>query len=105
MKKARDFLWKHLGITLNRGTWIAGSLFALFFVMAVVGAVVVGQTGSSFFRLIMVLGVSGASIFALGGSYYAFAWGLSDKEERRKVEEEVALKQWRKRARDPHYEP
>jgi hypothetical protein len=105
MKRVRNFLWKHLGITLNRKTWIAGSLFIVLFMMGVVGAVVFGQTGSSFFQLMMVLGASGAGIFVLGGSYNALDWSFSDKEGRRKIEEEIALKQWRERARDPHYEP
>lgn len=105
MNKIRDFLWKRLGVTLDRETWIVGSIVLGSFLTAVVCAILFVITHASFFLLLTVLGASGAGLFAFGGSYNAMSWALGSEEERRKIEEEIALKQWRRRARDPHFKP
>lgn len=105
MDNVRRFLWKYFGVTLDRETrtflsivlvsCLAAIVFALFFVL----------TRSSFFLLLTVLALSAGGLVLLGNSNNAFSWGLSNKEERQKIEEEIALKQLRRRARDKHYEP
>ncbi|HEX7734586.1 MAG TPA: hypothetical protein VF458_06980 [Ktedonobacteraceae bacterium] len=105
MDKIRRFLWKHFGITLDRETRVVASIV----VLGVVGVLGFGIgfaiTHAAFFLLLVVLCASGAGLVGFGGSYSAISWSLASKEERKKIEEEIALKQLRRRARDKHYEP
>lgn len=105
MSKVRNFLWKHLGITLDRETRIVGSII-VFGVVGVIGfGIGFAITHAAFFLLMAVLCGSVAGLLGTGGSYSPISWSLGSKKERKKIEEEIALKQWRRRARDKHYEP
>lgn len=104
METVRRFLWKHFGITLDRETRIVGSIAMLMIVAAVVFGVCFAVTHAALFLLLAILCGSAVGMLAFGGSSNAWEWGVSSPEERRKIEEEIALKQLRRRARDEHYE-
>lgn len=104
MDKVRRFLWKQFGVTLDRETKIVGGIVAGCVIAAIVFSILFALIHASFFLLMVVLSMAGAGTVAFGGSYNAMAWGLASKEERKKIEEEVALKQLKRRARDPHYQ-
>ena len=104
MDTVRRFLWRHFGITLDRETRIVGGIAVLIGVGAVVFGVCFAVTHASLFLLLAILCGSGVGMLAFGGSYSAVDWGLSSKEERQRIEEEIALKQLRRRVRDKHYE-
>jgi hypothetical protein len=105
MDRIRRFLWRNFGVTLDRETKIVGSIVIICLLAAVVFSILFARTHASFFLLLVVLSTAGAGTFAFGGSYRAMSWGLSSKEERKKIEEEVALEQLRRRARDKHFQP
>ena len=104
METVRRFLWKHFGITLDRETCIVGGTAVLLVVGVVVFGVCFAITHASLFLLLTILCGSVVGMLAFGGSYSAVDWGLSSKEERQKIEEEIALRQLRRRVRDKHYE-
>ncbi len=104
MDTVRRFLWKHFGITLDRETRLVGGIAMLLVVGVVVFGVCFAITHTPLFLVLTILCGSAVGMLAFGGSYDAVDWGLSSKEERRKIEEEIALKQLRRRARDKHYE-
>ena len=104
MDKLRRLLWNNFGITLDRETKIVGSIALVCFLAAVTFGILFALTQASFFLLLVVLSVAGVGTLAFGGSYSAFSWGLASKEERAKIEEEIALKQLRRRVRDKHYQ-
>jgi hypothetical protein len=104
MDKIRRYLWEQFGVTLDRETKIVGSIVVMCVIAAVVFSILFAFIHASFFLLMVVLTTAGAGTVAFGGSYDAMAWGLASKEDRKKIEEEIALKQLRRRARDPHYQ-
>jgi hypothetical protein len=104
MDKVRRYLWKQFGVTLDRETKIVGGIVAACVIAAIVFGIFFALTHASFFLLMIVLSIAGAGTIAFGGSYNAMSWGLASKEERKKIEEEIALKQLRRRARDSHYQ-
>ncbi|SRR5579884_3222714 len=104
METVRRFLWKHFGITLDRETRIVGGIAVLMVIAAIIFGVCFAVTHASLFLLLVILCGSATGMLAFGGSYSAWEWGLASKEERRKIEEEIALKQLRRRAHDQHYE-
>jgi len=105
MDKVRRFLWKNFGVTLDRETRIVGSIVVLSMLAVVVFGILLAITHATFFLLLVVLISSAVGIVAIGSCYSSLSWSLSSKEERKKIEEEIALKQWKRRARDTHYEP
>ena len=105
MENIRRLLWKYFGATLDGETRtfltiVLGSVLAI-----IVFGLLFALTRSSFFLLLVVLAASAGGMVLLGNSNDAFSWGLASKEERKKIEEEIALKQLRRRAHDKHYEP
>jgi hypothetical protein len=54
--------------------------------------------------LLAALSFAAVLIVLFGGSYSIVSWSLASKEERKKMEEEVAQKQLRRRARDTHFQ-
>ncbi|BCL78686.1 hypothetical protein ccbrp13_11510 [Ktedonobacteria bacterium brp13] len=105
MDKVRRFLWEKFGVTLDRETRIVGSIVVLSILAAVVFGIFFAITHATLFLLLVVLSASAAGIVAIGSCYSSLSWSLGSKEERKEIEEEIALKQWRRRARDTHYEP
>jgi hypothetical protein len=104
MDTVRRFLWKQFGLTLDRETRLVGSIVVLMGVAVVVCGICFVVTHASLFLLLTILSGSVVGMIAFGGSSSAMDWGLSSKEERQKIEEEIALKQLRRRVRDKHYE-
>jgi hypothetical protein len=104
MDTIRRFLWKQFGITLDRETCIVGGIAVLMVVAIIVFGVCLAVTHAVLFSLLIILCGFVVGILAFGGSYSAMEWGVSSKEERQKIEEEIALKQLRRRARDKHFE-
>lgn len=96
----RRFLWKNFGATLNRRTLFALGLVLLMLLCCMLFVL----TQNSFIRFLAVLTTSVGSIFLLGSSSSLIAWTLSDKKGRKQIEEEVALKQLKSRARDKHFQ-
>ena len=104
MQKIRDFLWKYLGMTLDRETLFALGLVTLSLVGTIVLGILFGVTGNPLFRVLGFFAAIPAVLIALGSSYNSLNWSLSDNNERRKTEEEIALKQLKRRAQAKHYE-
>jgi hypothetical protein len=105
MDKVRRFLWKNFGMTLDRETRIVGSIVVLSILAVIVFGILLAITHATVFLFLVVLSASAAGTVAIGSCYSSLSWSLSSKEERNKIEEEIALKQWKRRARDTHYEP
>lgn len=105
MDNIQRFLWKYFGVTLDRQTRIVGSIIVLSTLAIVVFGICFAITHAALFLLLVILSASVAGLIAFGGSYNSFDWSLASKEERKKIEEEIALKQWRRRVRNTHYEP
>jgi hypothetical protein len=105
MDRIRNWLWKSLGVTLDRKTKMVGGIVAGCTLLAILFGSLSAMTHAGLFLALTVLSFAAVFIVLLGGSYSAISWGLASKEERKKIEEEVALKQWRSRARDTHFQP
>ncbi|GHO45985.1 hypothetical protein [Ktedonospora formicarum] len=105
MDHIRRLLWRYLGITLDRKTKLVASIVILGIGGVIGFGIGFAVTHASFFLFMTLVCGSVAGLFGIGGSYNAMDWGLSSKEERRRIEEEIALKQMRRRARDKHFEP
>lgn len=104
MQKIRDFLWKYLGMTLDREKLLVLGLVVLSLVGTIVLGILFGVTGNPLFRVLGFFAAIPAVLIALGGSYKTLDWSLSDKNGRRNIEEEMTLNQLKRRARDKHYE-
>ncbi len=100
MNAIRGFLWKNLGVTLNRRTFFAISL--VFFM--ILWSVLFVLTHNSFFLLGAVLAAGVGNIFLLGSSSRLLDWIGTDKQGRQQIEEEVAFLQLKNRARDKHFQ-
>lgn len=105
MEKVRRLLWKQFGITLDHETQIVGAAIGIGLVGLIGFGIAFAITHSTLFLLLAIVSAAAPSMLAFGGSYDAISWSLSSKEQRKKIEEEIALKQLRRRARDKHYEP
>jgi hypothetical protein len=105
MDTIRRFLWKHFGMALDRETCIVGGVTVLLVLGIIVFGIYFAITHAALFLLLALLCGSIAGMLSFGGSYDAIDWALSSKEERQKIEEEIALKQLRRRVRDKHYQP
>ncbi len=104
MESMKRFLWKYFGVTLDRETRTFLGIVLASFLFVIVFGVLFVVTHGSFFLLLAILGLGAGGIVLLGNSNNAFSWMLANKEERRRIEEEIALQQLRRRARDGHYE-
>lgn len=104
MDRIRRLLWKYLGITLDRKTIVVIGVVAFSCIAAIVCGFLALATNSVVWRLLAFLFAIPAIIMLFGGSYNAMFWGVSNKEGRKEIEEEVALKQLKKRARDKRYQ-
>lgn len=105
MDKIRNWLWKSLGITLDRGTKIVGGIVIVCTLLTILFASLAVIIHAGPFLLLAILSFAVVFLILFGGSYRAFFWGVASQEERKKMEEEVAQKQLRRRARDPHFQP
>jgi hypothetical protein len=105
MDRIRNWLWKNLGVTLDRQAKMVGGIVAGCTLLAILFGSLFVMTHAGLFLVLAVLSFAVVLIVLLGGSYSAVSWSLASKEERKQIEEEVALKQWRSRARDTHFEP
>jgi hypothetical protein len=104
MNKLRNFLWKYLGITLDRQTSFVLGTLLLSGIAAIVFGILSISTNSSLFRLLFVI-VLIPTVAISGGSVYGLVmWSLSSKSERKEMEEEIALKQLKRRVNDKHFE-
>jgi apolipoprotein N-acyltransferase len=103
MVAVRRFLWKWLGITLDRRTLLLIGAGLLSCLAILVSGVLLAMTGASFYRALVVLCALPAEALALGGCYRAAMWNLSSKSERREIEQEVALTQLKRRVQDKRY--
>jgi len=93
MEKIRRFLWKNLGITLDRQTLLITGIVVLSFTVAIVFGLLANTTNNSLFRLLFLITIIPGGIIVIGSSYRLIAWNLSDKEGRAEIEREVALGQ------------
>ena len=105
MDRIRNWLWKSLGVTLDRETKMVGGIVAGSTLLAILFGSLFVTTHAWLFLLLTVVSSAVVLIVLLGSSYSAISWSLASKEERKKIEEEVALKQLRRRARDTHFQP
>jgi high-affinity Fe2+/Pb2+ permease len=105
MDRIRNWLWKSLGVTLDREAKIVGGLVAGSTLLAILFGSLFMMTHVGLFLLLAVVSLAAVVIVLLGGSYRTLSWSLASPEERKQIEEEIALKQWRRRARDTHFQP
>jgi hypothetical protein len=104
VNRIRRFLWKYLGMTLDRETLIVIGVVVLCFIATIVFGILSETYNSFVFRLLSFITGIPLVLIVFGSTSHAMFWGLSDKNERAEIEKEVALKQLRRRARDKHYE-
>ena len=104
MNKLRNFLWKNLGITLDKQTLIIIGIVSISCIAAIVFGVLATSTNSTLFRVLFVLTVIPAGTILCGSVYRPLMWSLSNKSERQKIEQEVALEQLKRRVNDKHFE-
>jgi hypothetical protein len=96
----RRFLWQNFGATLNRQTIIISSLMVLIILCALLFMI----TRQSVFLILTLITSTVGGLIAFGSSYRSIDWALSDKEKRKQIEEETALKQLRARAHEKHFQ-
>jgi len=104
MGKLRNILWKYLGVTLDKQTRILIGVISISCIAAIVFGILAANTGSAVFRVLCVLAFVPVGTIVFGSCYLPLTWSLSSKSERREIEQEVALKQLKRRANDPHFE-
>lgn len=102
MDRIQNWLWKSLGITLDREAKIVGGIVAGCTLLTILFGSLLVITHAGLFLLLGVLSFAAVLIVLFGSSYSIVSWSLASKEERKKMEEEVAQKQLRRRARDTH---
>ncbi|HET9918679.1 MAG TPA: hypothetical protein VFQ30_02470 [Ktedonobacteraceae bacterium] len=105
MSRIRDWLWKSLGITLDRETKIVGGIVAGSTLLAILFGILFVITHVGLLLLLTGLSFAVVLIILFGSSYRTLSWSLASKEERKRIEEEMALKQLRRKARDTHFQP
>lgn len=105
MSRIRDWLWKSLGITLDRETKIVGGIVAGSTLLAILFGILFVITHVGLLLLLTGLSLAVVLIILFGSSYRTLSWSLASKEERKRIEEEMALKQLRRKARDTHFQP
>src|SRR5258708_5330728 len=103
MEKIRRFLWKNLGITLDRQTLLITGIVVLSFTVAIVFRLLANITTNSLFRLLFLITILPGGIIVMGSSYRLIEWNLSDKEGREEIEREVALGQLKRRVNDKNF--
>jgi hypothetical protein len=104
MNKLRNLLWKNLGITLDKRFFFIVGVVSISCIAAIVFGFLAASTNSALFRILFVLALIPAIAISLGSAYSPLMWGLSNQSEREQIEQEVALKQLKRRADDPHFE-
>lgn len=105
MSRIRDWLWKSLGITLDWETKIVGGIVAGSTLLAILFGILFVITHVGLLLLLTGLSLAVVLIILFGSSYRTLSWSLASKEERKRIEEEMALKQLRRKARDTHFQP
>jgi hypothetical protein len=104
MKKLRNMLWKYLGITLDKQTYFIIGIVSISCIAAMVFGILAASTNSTLFRLLFVFTIIPAATILLGSINRPLMWGLSTESERKEIEQELALKQLKRRAKDSHFE-
>lgn len=104
MHRIRIFLWKYLGMTLDRETMIVIGVVIVSCVATIVFGILDGITSNPVFHVLAFLSAAPAVLITIGSSYSAVNWSLSNESERKEIEENIALKQLRRRAKDKHYQ-
>jgi hypothetical protein len=104
MNKLRNILWKHLGITLDKKTYFIAGIVSISCIAAMVFGILAASINSTLFRILFVLTIVPAGTILCGSVYRPLMWSLSNKSERREIEQEVALEQLKRRVNDKHFE-
>lgn len=93
MKHVKRFLWKNLGITLNKRFMILAGIVLISCIAAVSPAFFPAIAQNRYALIAVTLITTAGFTIVLGSTYTALDWALSSKEERRQIETEVSLKQ------------
>jgi hypothetical protein len=104
MNKLRNILWKNLGITLDKRLFFIVGIVSISCIAAIFFGRLSASTNNSLFHVLFVLALIPVVAISLGSAYRPLMWGLSNKSERKEIEQEVALKQLKRRANDQHFE-
>jgi Ni/Fe-hydrogenase subunit HybB-like protein len=104
MNKIRDFLWKYLGITLDRKTLIVIGIVVLSCVLTIVFGILSENMNNSVFRVLAFVAAIPIVLIIVGSSNNVARWSLSGKNERQEIEEKIALDQLKRRANDKHFQ-
>lgn len=105
MGRIRSWLWKSLGITLDREAKMVGGMVVGGTLLTILFGILFLVTHTELFVLLAALNFAVTFFVTFGSSYSAASWGLASKEERKKIEEEMALKQLKRRTREKHFQP
>ena len=104
MNKLRNVLWKNLGITLDKRSYFLVGIVSISCVAAIVFGLLADSMNSALFRVLFLLALVPVVAIVMGSCYRPLMWSFSNKDERREIEQEVALEQLKRRANDSHFE-
>jgi hypothetical protein len=104
MNTLRNLLWKNLGITLDKNFFNPVGIVLGGCIAAIVFGFLWMNTHDAIFRILFYISCAPVVIILFGSLYRPLMWGFSNKEQRRELEQEVALEQFRRRAHDKHFE-
>lgn len=99
MDRIRNWLWESLGVTLDREAKIAGGIVVGCTLLTILFGSLLMITHAGLFSLLTISSFAAVFIVLFGGSYSIVSWSQASKEKRKKMEEEVAQKQLRRKVR------
>jgi hypothetical protein len=99
MDAIRRFLWRYLGITLDRETYMLVGFILLACIAACLLGFVPAISQNQILRVVCYIATIPGGILLLGCFSRSILWGLSNKEERRQIETDIALRQLKKHVR------
>jgi len=104
MNKLRNMLWKNLGITLDKKFYFLVGGVSISCIAAIVFGILADSMNSALFRVLFLLALVPVVAVVMGSCYRPLMWSLSNKDERKEIEQEVALEQLKRRVNDQHFE-
>lgn len=97
-------LWKNLGITLDKKFYFLVGIVSISCVATIVFGILADSLNSALFKVLFVLALIPVVAIVMGSCYRPLMWSFSNKDERREMEQEVALEQLKRRVNDQHFE-
>ncbi|EFH80997.1 hypothetical protein [Ktedonobacter racemifer] len=102
MDMLKRFLWKNLGITLDRKFFITTGIFVASCIATILFTVLSFQFSD--FKVLAVLAGIPAGLLIINGLYTTLRWDFATKEEKQEIEQEIAFKQLKRRVNDKDFQ-